>query len=613
MASTPSVPEQTSKTFLQILNAKSGGVIVALDALRRQDALTGVSLSLPRIVTIGPESCGKSSVLERLIGHPLFPRDEGICTRMPMELRCKHYTAEDWEEFCRTNSLSFLPKGFYSRLFHEQDGKDGKEYDPTRYMEVHELYNIIKKHHDDIVIRKNGSLTGIVADAVLVIEILGIRVQNLRLIDLPGIVQAHRPGEASDIAEQTINLVKKYLQDENTMVLAIVAATEGFRTSTAMRLVQEFKKEKQTIGVLTKADLTQDGRTEAKEDPFRLLKEKLDLVSKDMIDLPSGLVALRNHDTAYDKKVGLRSIKKREADWFDQHLPGYAEKGQVGLTALAEKLVQMMLKFTEEKWVPSAIDTIETAKAQKIDGMVGEFGPLPTPEEAHSFLLQLCGLVCKDWETRGFFNPDGWTSLFYLPRLWEKFIEPTQWNLASLISWRQFKARLLDESFITKVLSDLLNLVFILGTLMFSEAHSPSLSPEIKLHRFGTLDTTISSLFFHFEITPEVVAMVHHQFALLCSIYESLPSSRSELPARLSSGLRSIVFEHILLENFECTSAMGITPESLCQALLSHLPLQDLLQEKEEWAANRSQHMAIIRGLTKAHKAIDLMVASLGK
>ena len=604
MASTPSA-EQTNKDFLQILSAKSGGVITALDALRRQDALKGVSLSFPRIVTIGPESCGKSSVLERLVSTSLFPRDEGICTRMPIELRCIHYTIKDLKEFCKANSLPFLPKVFYSRLFLEQDGQ---ERDPTEYMPIGNLCKIVKKYHDDVVIRKNGSLTGIVADAVLVIEILGFQAHNLRLIDLPGIVQAHRPGEASDIAEQTINLVKSYLRDENTMVLAIVAATEGFRTSTAMRLVQEFKKEKQTIGVLTKADLTQDGRAEAKEDPFRLLKEKLDLVSKDMIDLPSGLVALRNHDTAFDKEVALRTIKKREADWFDEHLPGYAEKGQVGLTALAEKLVQMMLKFTEEKWVSSAIATIEAARAQKIDGMVDEFGPLPTPEEAHSFLLQLCGLICKDWETQEIFDPEKWVTLFWLPRIWEDFVDPIQWNLASLISWRQFKARLLDELFITQVLVDLLR-VPISGVLMFAEAYSL----EIKLHRFEALRKAISSLFFHFEITPEVVAMIHHQFALLCSIYESLPSSRSELPARLSSGLRSIVFEHILLENFERTSAMGITPESLCQALLSHLPLQDLLQEKEEWAANRSQHMAIIRGLTKAHKAIDLMVASLGK
>src|SRR3989338_2869645 len=498
MASTPSA-EQTNKDFLQILSAKSGGVITALDALRRPDALKGVSLSFPRIVTIGPESCGKSSVLERLVSTSLFPRDEGICTRMPIELRCIHYTIKDLNECCKANSLPFLPKVFYSRLFLEQDGQ---EHDPTKYMLVGNLCKIVKKYHDNIVIKKNGSLTGIVADAVLVIDILGIRAHNLRLIDLHGIVQAHHPGEASDIAEQTINLVKKYLQDENTMVLAIVSAAEGFRTSTAMRLVQEFKKEKQTIGVLTKADLTQDGRIEAKEDPFRLLKEKLDLVSKDMIALPSGLVALRNHDTAFDKEVVLPDIKKREADWFDEHLPGYAEKGQVGLTALAGKLVQMMLKFTQEKWVPSAITTIKSAKAQKVDGMVREFGPLPTTEEAPQFLLQLCGLICKDWESRQFFNPDKWVNLFPLLRTWKKFIESTQWNLESPIPWRQFKARLFDESFITKVLSNLLDWVSsVNGTLIFFKPHSTSLSPELKLHRFETLRATISSLFFDFEIT----------------------------------------------------------------------------------------------------------------
>jgi hypothetical protein len=38
---------------------------------------------------VGQESSGKSSVLERLMMTPLLPRDENICTRLPIHVRLR--------------------------------------------------------------------------------------------------------------------------------------------------------------------------------------------------------------------------------------------------------------------------------------------------------------------------------------------------------------------------------------------------------------------------------------------------------------------------------------------------------------------------------------------
>lgn len=53
-----------------------------------------ICYSVPRIVVIGEESSGKSSTLERIAMMQFFPTDYKICTRMPIELRLRHKSAD---------------------------------------------------------------------------------------------------------------------------------------------------------------------------------------------------------------------------------------------------------------------------------------------------------------------------------------------------------------------------------------------------------------------------------------------------------------------------------------------------------------------------------------
>jgi hypothetical protein len=51
-----------------------------------QDLVTDLGLRPPSIVCLGNESSGKSTLLERLIGFPVLPRDKDLCTRMIIRL-----------------------------------------------------------------------------------------------------------------------------------------------------------------------------------------------------------------------------------------------------------------------------------------------------------------------------------------------------------------------------------------------------------------------------------------------------------------------------------------------------------------------------------------------
>jgi hypothetical protein len=66
-----------------------GAMFSLLDGLRQLLAETLDGWQPPQIVVVGQESSGKSSVLERLMMTPLLPRDDNICTRLPIHVRLR--------------------------------------------------------------------------------------------------------------------------------------------------------------------------------------------------------------------------------------------------------------------------------------------------------------------------------------------------------------------------------------------------------------------------------------------------------------------------------------------------------------------------------------------
>ena len=44
-------------------------------------------ITLPKIIVVGSQSSGKSSLLESIVGLDFLPRGSGVVTRRPLELR----------------------------------------------------------------------------------------------------------------------------------------------------------------------------------------------------------------------------------------------------------------------------------------------------------------------------------------------------------------------------------------------------------------------------------------------------------------------------------------------------------------------------------------------
>lgn len=56
-------------------------------------------IDLPRIVVVGSQSSGKSSVIESIVQRDFLPRGTGIVTRCPLVLRLvRDNSSTDWGE-----------------------------------------------------------------------------------------------------------------------------------------------------------------------------------------------------------------------------------------------------------------------------------------------------------------------------------------------------------------------------------------------------------------------------------------------------------------------------------------------------------------------------------
>ena len=601
-------PPPSGNIFYQCLNDNFRTVIDSLDNLRNDLENLDLSLTLPRVVVVGPENCGKSSVLERLVSNALFPRDKGTCTRMPIELRCVHQSEVEFKQFSSAHGFQYDPSKVYCRLAREDDGV---ETELMQWQLVKDLPQSIRSQHDAIVKEKSeqlGKPVGIVSDVVLVIQLRGEKVQNLTLLDLPGYIAVVRKDEPPETVQQIKALIESYLRDPNTMVLAIMSAAEGFRNSQALEFVQSFKKMDQTVGVLTKSDRTEDTRPEFR-DKYHELKAILD--DHDDIHFPSGKVALRNRDTSSstEKDTSMVAVSKKEMIFFDEYFAEYADQDKVGLSALSKKLVEMMLRFTQDNWIETTRSQIARYKEDKSNNMNSDLGELPKMDDEvlFPFLSMLIDVLIADWHARSFFVPQCWAQQFPSTPSWEQFLQRFQQSdLSALAQWRDFKAALLHQDLLSQVMEEFLLTVVEAGLGAFSQvAVDPN---NHKLYRFDTLQQAIQGHFFNFEkeTKERALKLLQEQSATLCLLYESLPQSRFELFARLTHGIQSILFEQVLLANFERFSIHLDASTILHQLIESqNLKLEDLLAENSEWSEKRKAHHKIIRNLENAETAIS--------
>ena len=297
-------------------------------------------LPLPKIVVVGDQSTGKSSLIEGM-SEIKVPRSASTCTRCPLEINITETTEPEEHWSCQV----FLHKKYVYQ------GNFGKARPPGKNTAKTEgatknrpLGPWVLQDSEDLhfasLTDKNGVVDALeraqlatlnpsssyekfkpgnpllhrehqvkFSPNVIRLDISGPGLSNLSFYDLPGVINVTDDTEEAYLVPLIKNLVREYIKAENCINLLALTMTHDAVNSSAFGLIKELKAEARTVGCLTKPD---------RMDPGEALDQWIRILRGEEYQLGFGYHVIKNNP---NPEVDHTTARQEEAAFFRENEP----------------------------------------------------------------------------------------------------------------------------------------------------------------------------------------------------------------------------------------------------------------------------------------------------
>ena len=281
-------------------------------------------LKLPLIAVVGCQSAGKSSVLESIAKHDLLPRGIGIVTRRPLVLQMINEP-----EPLQRNGYTFDSWAYFLHL---------KE---RLFVSMKDVQNEIINNTNQVCGANKG-----ISNKPIHLKLHSTKVPSLTLIDLPGLTKIPVGDQPRDIDRQIEDLVRSYVNNSETIILAISPGNVDIANSDSLRLAREVDpKGLRTLGVITKVDLMEDSA------------ETINLLHGKSINMRLGLVGVINRNNDLLKKgMSAEQAALNEKKYLKQKFPNLQKI--MGITYLSGRLCELLMNKLKEA-LPGVAEEVE--------------------------------------------------------------------------------------------------------------------------------------------------------------------------------------------------------------------------------------------------------------